>query len=74
VTTNLKLSFTYTLPVERPFVPVQDFVPIWFSGFVSGDGAFMVVMVLSFSVGEHIKDAPLIESFKDIFTCGHVDM
>jgi hypothetical protein len=29
---------------------------------------------LSFSVGEHIKDAPLIESFKDIFTCGHVDM
>jgi len=70
LTPNLKLNFPNTIPVERPNVPAQGFEPLWFSGFVSGDGAFMVGRVISFSVRQHLKDAALIESFKEIFKCG----
>ena len=73
LTPNLKLDFPNTKPVERPVLVklTQRFMPLWFSGFVTGDGAFMIGKVFSFSVGQHIKDSALIEYFKEVFKCGH---
>ena len=82
LTPNLKADFPNTKPVDKPIVAktIRPFVPFWFAGFVTvfnqlllqeGDGSFMIGKVISFSVGQHVKDAPLIESFKEVFGCGH---
>ena len=64
--------FPESVPVERPRVVKQNLVPMWFSGFVTGDGSFSKGQNLVFSVKQHMRDGDLIESFKEEFKCGYV--
>lgn len=71
LTSKLQSIFPLTIAVARPSVPLVSFDPYWFAGFVTGDGSFMIGKIITFSIGQHVRDTLLIESFKDEFKCGH---
>lgn len=73
---ELKAAFPDRPDVQRPIVENQKVLhPLWFSGFVSGDGCFMVKtnrtnFSLEFTVTQHKRDEQLMNSFSSYFGCG----
>lgn len=73
---ELKAAFPDRLDVQRPIVENQKVIhPLWFSGFVSGDGCFMVKtnrtnFSLEFTVTQDKRDEQLMNSFSSYFGCG----
>jgi len=80
---ELKYSFPEIIPVPRPpveFKGIPD--PNWLSGFIEAEGNFIISISkslnsklgvksnLRFKITQHTRDAKLISSFKEYFSCG----
>ena len=84
---KLKIAFPNLIPVHRP-VPLsvinKQIKPYWISGFISGEGSFMVKIKaskshslgyqtqLEFQVSQHSRDELLIKYFIEYFDCGYL--
>ena len=78
---NLKSLFPNVYPELRPSVPscqIPD--PNWLSGFVSGDGNFLIIIKkylnnrttgFQFLVTQHIRDTELLTNFVAYLGCGY---
>ena len=82
---HLKVTFTQTLPVNRPLVKnkkIQD--PHWVAGFTSAEGSFLISInknkaskyglqvQLEFIITQHCKDEQLMVSLTNYLDCGNV--
>jgi LAGLIDADG endonuclease len=82
---NLKVAFPDIVPAIRPSVSVSRKIipdPQWLSGFVSGEGCFMVNLIkssdckfgfqvqLSFVITQHCRDEELLKSFEYYLNSG----
>lgn len=77
---NLKTAFPNIVSVLRPQVISKKILdPNWISGFVNGEGCFLLVLKKSlkggsvgfrFLVTQHIRDAELLKSLVDYLGCG----
>jgi len=77
---NLKAAFPDIVPSIRPKVTSQIILdPYWISGFVSGEGCFLLVLKKSlkggsvgfrFLVTQHTRDAELLKSLVNYLGCG----
>ena len=81
---KLKASFPDLIPVLRPYkkyININD--PQWLSGFVSGEGCFMVrlrkskttskaIVELVFQINQHIRDLQLITCISEYLNCGNI--
>ena len=82
---HLKVTFTQTLPVNRPLVKnkkIQD--PHWVAGFTSAEGSFLISInknkaskyglqvQLEFIITQHCKDEQLMVEFINFFDCGYL--
>lgn len=73
---ELKAALPDRPDVQRPIVENQKVLhPLWFSGFVSGDGCLMVKtnrtnFTLEFTVTQDKRDEQLMNSFSSYFGCG----
>lgn len=82
---NLKVAFPDIVPAIRPTVSRQIIPePQWLSGFVSGEGCFMVKLIkssdckigyqvqLSFIITQHCRDEKLLKSFEYYLNSGKI--
>lgn len=82
---TLKAAFSNTNPVLRPIVQFSGIPdPHWLAGFTEGEGCFHVSIrirksklskagievALHFTIGQHSRDLPLLNSFIDYLGCG----
>ena len=84
---KLKIAFPNLIPAHRPVpLPVinKQIKPDWISGFIAGEGSFMVKIKankshslgyqtqLEFKVSQHSRDEQLIKNFIEYFDCGYL--
>lgn len=79
---NLRVAFPNIVPAIRPTVKGVIPNPQWLSGFVSGEGCFMVKLIkssdtqigfqiqLHFVITQHCRDEELLKSFEYYLNCG----
>lgn len=80
-----KINFPNNNPVDRPIVSYTEIPdPNWFSGFVSGEGCFLLnisksdknkigyIVQLIFKITQHKKDKKLLELIVKFLNCGTV--
>ena len=85
---NLKVAFPQITPAIRPKVSLAKHIPspYWFSGFVNGEGCFMIKLIkssscltgyqvqLCFVITQHSRDEELLKSFIPYLNCGKIEV
>lgn len=82
---KLNIAFPDIIPVPRPLVKNNKVKETnWLAGFVAGEACFFVkiskntksklgvIVSLSFQLTQHSRDAELMRSFIEFFSCGNV--
>nr|YP_008475214.1 hypothetical protein [Wickerhamomyces mucosus]AGS44520.1 hypothetical protein [Wickerhamomyces mucosus] len=82
---KLKKEYPNIIPATRPIIEVNPSIhPMWISGFVTGDGSFLIRTTMesnkeyikyirpAFEITQHVRSNKLLNLLKNKFNCGNV--